>query len=296
MQTNNKLFIGGIHIEGNGVRIFKPQKIDNFLKEGLVAVNGKSGAGKTSLLEVIKLAVQGKDALRDMNIMTDGAEEVDIRVPIADFKNPDSRFFIRAVAKATGEIRYTFQVESNGKFRNTETPLQGMDKLTVSKLQNMMNTSLTYGIENFLSEDYLQVKKFIYETFGDELTKLGLIVAKDSPDYAESINGKIDTAISERDEVTRRQSKLGAYMVNLEGKTRPKRIEISQMEEREKELNQELANLRAEHKVKIDSKEQRIKNVMAEAENVKTKADIVKRDLTDFNNELNRQEFLTVAN
>lgn len=290
MENINKLYIAGLEILGDGVRVFNPQSKKFLVKSGLIQVNGTSGSGKSTLFEILKLAVEGKGALRDTNLIKGEGEEVDIRVPIAKFNNSESLFYIRAVMKKEGDIRYTFQIEKDGKFRNTETPLEGMDKLTVPKLQQMMNTTLTYGIDSFLSEDYLEVRKFIYDTFSDELARLNLLVDKSSPDYAESINGRIDLAIADRDEITREQSKLGAFAVNLDGIVKPMLVDMATFDERSKNLTEEAANIRAEHKVQKESKEQRIKNVMSEAESIKTNSALVKRDIADFNDKLQKDE------
>lgn len=290
-----KLFISGLHIEGSGVRLLNTQKVDNFVKSGLITVNGQSGVGKTTLLEVLQLVVQGKDTIRDANLLSDDAEETEIKVPIAEFDNPAKKFYIRAVVKRGGDVRYTFQLESeNGKLKATDHPLEGMDKLTVSKLQDMMNTSLTYGIDDFLSEDYTKVREFILKTFSDELMRLGLIVDKKDEGYSESIYGRIESALLDRDDAFRAASKLGANKKNLESENKPVKIDLSTFEIKRQELNQELADFKAEYKQKVNSKQQRIDTMTSEAENVRLKADALKMEITIVNKSITDAEERTI--
>ena len=240
------LYIAELQIGGNGVRTLAPQKIKLHLKEGALVINGKSGTGKTTLQEVIRLVTQGTSAKRDSNLLKNGEEETEFRVKIAELKNPNGAgFYIRSRVKNTGEVINTFQIDFDGKQKNTDVPIDGLGKMTVSKLQNLMSTTLTYGIDDFLSEDAIRVRQFIFDTFHDELEKLGLVIKKGETGYEDSIAGRIEKAIAERDDIQREQSKLGAYGVNLEGLVQPEFIPMEQFNSRRDAILQEIADAKA---------------------------------------------------
>lgn len=278
------LAIAQLEIGGKGVRTLAPQKLELQLKEGTIQINGKSGEGKSTLLEIIKLATQGVDARRDNNLIKSGEDETEIRVKIAELKDPaGAAFYIRTRIKKSGEVISTFQIDEDEKLKNTDKPIPELGKLTVAKLQNLMSTTLTWGSEQFMSENPIAVREFIFETFSDELAKLGLLLKKGDKGYEESINGKIEKAIADRDDIQREQSKLGAYAVNLEGLVQPEYIEVDSLLHRKDVAIQELANARAELNNAGTLKQGKIDALKQEAEKLKAQADTVKANIAAWN-------------
>ena len=278
------LYIAELQIGGNGVRTLAPQKIKLHLKEGALVINGKSGTGKTTLQEVIRLVTQGTSAKRDSNLLKNGEEETEFRVKIAELKNPNGAgFYIRSRVKNTGEVINTFQIDFDGKQKNTDVPIDGLGKMTVSKLQNLMSTTLTYGIDDFLSEDAIRVRQFIFDTFQDELVKLGLVIKKGESGYEDSIAGRIEKAIAERDDIQREQSKLGAYGVNLEGLVQPEFIPLEQFNSRRDAILQEIADAKAESKNASQIRENKLALAESEARNILQKGEAVKKEIEQWN-------------
>lgn len=278
------LYIAELQIGGNGVRTLAPQKIKLHLKEGALVINGKSGTGKTTLQEVIRLVTQGTSAKRDSNLLKNGEEETEFRVKIAELKNPNGAgFYIRSRVKNTGEVINTFQIDFDGKQKNTDVPIDGLGKMTVSTLQNLMSTTLTYGIDDFLSEDAIRVRQFIFDTFQDELEKLGLVIKKGESGYEDSIAGRIEKAIAERDDIQREQSKLGAYGVNLEGLVQPEFIPMEQFNSRRDAILQEIADAKAESKNASQIRENKLALAESEARNILQKGEAVKKEIEQWN-------------
>ncbi len=278
------LYIAELQIGGNGVRTLAPQKIKLHLKEGALVINGKSGTGKTTLQEVIRFVTQGTSAKRDSNLLKNGEEETEFRVKIAELKNPNGAgFYIRSRVKNTGEVINTFQIDFDGKQKNTDVPIDGLGKMTVSKLQNLMSTTLTYGIDDFLSEDAIRVRQFIFDTFQDELEKLGLVIKKGETGYEDSIAGRIEKAIAERDDIQREQSKLGAYGVNLEGLVQPEFIPMEQFNSRRDAILQEIADAKAESKSASQIRENKLALAESEARNILQKGEAVKKEIEQWN-------------
>jgi hypothetical protein len=283
-KTKQKfLAIAGIEFT-NGVRILKPKKTVINQLTGCIPLNGGSGEGKSSLIEALKMATVGIDTRRDNNLVPAGQEESEWFVPIAYVDKPNEiLLYIRTVVKKNGEIQQSFMVDTEKGRKTEKNPIAGMEKLTPSKLQDLMRTTLTYGIDDFLSESPTKVRDFIFKTYSDELLKLGLVVEKNSPMYAASINGRIDSAIADRDEISREQSKKGAYGVNLEGFICPRKPDIEALVGKQNGAIQKLANAKAIKEAQKGQVEIRISEKQAKFDLKKNEADSIKKEMIAWN-------------
>lgn len=290
-KTKQKfLAIAGIEFT-NGVRILKPKKTVINQLTGCIPLNGGSGEGKSSLIEALKMATVGIDTRRDNNLVPNGQEESEWLVPIAYVDKPNEiLLYIRTVVKKNGEIQQSFMVDTEKGRKTEKNPIAGMEKLTPSKLQDLMRTTLTYGIDDFLSESPTKVRDFIFKTYSDELLKLGLVVEKNSPMYAGSINGRLEAAIANRDEISREQSKKGAYGVNLEGFVCPRKPNLDLLDARSSEAIQKLANAKATKEAQKGQVEIRISEKQAKFDLKKNEAESVKKDIAIWNESKLRDE------
>ena len=284
------LAIAGVEFT-NGVRILKPKKTVINQLTGCIPLNGGSGEGKSTLIEALKMATVGIDTRRDNNLVPNGQEDSEWLVPIAYVDKPNEiLLYIRTLVKKNGEIQQSFMVDTEKGRKTEKNPIAGMEKLTPSKLQDLMRTSLTYGIDDFLSESPTRVRDFIFKTYSDELLKLGLIVEKNSPAYAESINGRLEAAIANRDEISREQSKRGAYGVNLEGFVCPRKPNMESLNEKQKEAIQKLANAKATKEAQKGQVEIRISEKQAKFDLKKNEADSIKKEMITWNDSKLRDE------
>lgn len=295
-KTKQKfLAIAGIEFT-NGVRILKPKKTVINQLTGCIPLNGGSGEGKSSLIEALKMATVGIDTRRDNNLVPNGQEESEWLVPIAYVDKPNEiLLYIRTVVKKNGEIQQSFMVDTEKGRKTEKNPIAGMEKLTPSKLQDLMRTTLTYGIDDFLSESPTKVRDFIFKTYSDELLKLGLVVEKNSPMYAASINGRIDSAIADRDEISREQSKKGAYGVNLEGFVCPRKPNLESLAAKQREAIQKLANAKATKEAQKGQIEIRISEKQAKFDLKKNEAESVKKDIAIWNDSKLRDEEIDLS-
>jgi len=199
----------------NGFRSIVPTDV-NFLKHfGATPISGNAGAGKTSLLEVLKWATQGKSALRDGSFFREGEDVCEVLVKIADAIDPQGlSFYISAIAKKDGTVDYKFKAEVDGKLKNTKEPIEGLTGITPTRMWDMLSTSLTYGAASFMSENEKVVTDFIIETYPE--------VA----DIAKVIQARIEEKVRERDVVSQRQVQKGAYKTQLEGCVQPNLIDL----------------------------------------------------------------------
>lgn len=186
------LKIAEITIGTEGFRIIKEQKVQ-LPTDGIIKVNGKSGAGKSTLQEIIKIAIAGGKAKRDGQ-----NEEMDYKVKIHNTLD-GTNFYIRVKTKTNGAITYSFLFEDNNN--------QGVTKnMTVSQLQKMLTTELTFNINEMLSESETIQTKWILRAFADTLENSGI----------SEIEKDLETAIKQRDIEYYEKSKLGAFLQHIE--------------------------------------------------------------------------------
>lgn len=265
------LHIGQIDLP-KGFRCLVPQSAEFLKKTGLTVVNGGSGKGKSSLLEVLKVATEGKDALRDKYFIREGQDESEIMVQIGCEEDAALNFFICAKLKQSGEVAYSFKVEVDGKLKATKS-LPEIGDITPSKLFDMISTTLTYGAADFMSENPKTVREFIFKTYPEVR------------DVAKEIDQRIQDALTKRDAISQQQSAIGAYANKLDDKTCPEYIDVSKLVTKRSAIIEELSDAKATDKAFAANVEQSINAKAQELENVKLKAEDVKRRIQVYNNE-----------
>jgi DNA repair exonuclease SbcCD ATPase subunit len=255
----------------NGFRSILPTNIDILKHFGANVISGNAGAGKTSLLEVMKWATQGKSALRDGSYFREGEDSCEVLVKIADAKEPEGlSFWISAVSKKDGSVDYKFKAEVDGKLKNTKDPIEGLTGITPNRMWEMLSTTLTYDSAKFMSENEKTVTDFIIATYPE--------VA----DIAKDIEKKIDEKVKERDVVSQRQVKIGAYKTQLEGLVQPNFIDISTFQAKREAIITEIATAKG----KVDSFEQnkalRISSLQSQANSAMTTGKAEKDNIQRF--------------
>src|SRR5690606_35192141 len=101
--------------------------------------------------------------------------------------------------------------------------------------------------------------------------------------YEDSIAGRIEKAIAERDDIQREQSKLVAYGVNLEGLVQPEFIHMEQFNSRRDAILQESADAKAESKNASQIRENKLALAESEARNILQKGEAVKKEIEQWN-------------
>jgi len=269
------LTIGEIQIP-KGFRILEPQNVELLKKVGVTVVNGGSGQGKSSLLEVMKLATQGKDSLRDNYFVREGEDESEIAIQIASEEDAALNFFIIAKAKKSGEVQYSFKVEKDGKLKTTKS-LPEIGEITPSKLFDMISTTLTYGAADFMSENPKTVREFIFKTYPEVR------------DIAKQIEEQINEAVKERDRITERQSAIGAYANKLDDKVCPQYIDMGALMDKRRGAIDALAQAKADDKAYANNAQEKVATKEQELENVKLKAGDVKRRISEWNEAVSKK-------
>lgn len=270
-----------------GFRSIVPTDATLLEKTGLVVINGQSGAGKSSLIEIMRLATQGKSGLRDNAFIREGENECEIIIKIADVEDPKGlSFYLCANAKATGEVDYKFKIDVDGKLKTIKEPIQGLGAITPTKMMSMMSTTLTHGASEFMSESEKVVTEFIFKTF-PEVSEI-----------AKPIQAEIDQAVLDRDRITERQTAIGAFNNKLEGLVKPIRVDENEILTRRGLLIQELADAKAEDKSAESNKEQRLETRKSELENIKLRAENATTAINKWNEVTYgaHEEYLSLSN
>ena len=263
------LTIGEIQIP-QGFRILAPQVVELEKRTGLTVVNGGAGQGKSTLLELMKLSTQGKDALRDNYVVREGENESEIMVKIACEEDSEISFYICAKVKPDGSVVYSFKVEKDGKLKTSKS-LPTIGEITPSKLFDMISTTLTYGAADFMSENPKTQREFIFKTYPEVR------------DIAKEIDDQIEAAIKERDKVSELQSAIGAYANKLEDKFQPEWINMEALYSKRGRLIDALSEAKADDKAFASNIESKISAKAQELENVKLRAEDVKRRIAEYN-------------
>jgi len=254
-----------------GFRSILPTNISIAKHFGANVISGNAGAGKTSLLEVMKWATQGKSALRDGSYFRENEDSCEVLVKIADAKDPEGlSFWISAVAKKDGAVDYKFKAEIDGKLKNTKDPIEGLTGITPNRMWEMLSTTLTYDAAKFMSENEKTVTEFIINTYPE--------VA----DIAKDIEKKIDEKVKERDVVSQKQVKIGAYKTQLEGLVQPNFIDLSTFQAKREAVIAEIATAKG----KVDSFEQnktlRINSLQSQANSAMTTGKAEKENIQRY--------------
>lgn len=254
-----------------GFRSILPTNISIAKHFGANVISGNAGAGKTSLLEVMKWATQGKSALRDGSYFRENEDSCEVLVKIADAKDPEGlSFWISAVAKKDGAVDYKFKAEIDGKLKNTKDPIEGLTGITPNRMWEMLSTTLTYDAAKFMSENEKTVTEFIINTYPE--------VA----DIAKPIEAQIEAKIKERDVVSQKQVKIGAYKTQLEGLVQPNFIDLSTFQAKREAVIAEIATAKG----KVDSFEQnktlRINSLQSQANSAMTTGKAEKENIQRY--------------
>lgn len=196
MQTQVKI----ISFTATKFGIFKAFELDfSQFKQGVLAIKGKSGEGKSTVQKALKLTTQGRDTLQDAEQY--GAEWVN-EIQLLD---GDRKIFIQAIKKE-GETPdfILFEKDENGKKVNS--PIIDGVKATPAKYFDLLSTELTFGVKEFLSESETVHKKFMFKLFAPELNKLGV----------EKLKAELDELTNERDRLRDQCQNSGAFAASFE--------------------------------------------------------------------------------
>lgn len=207
----------------------------------LTILKGAVGQGKTTFKTVLDLGTKGQKTLSDKSLYG----EVDLETQLLD---GETKIFVGCKSKDDGSLVYTLYTKDlNGKIIR-EPVIDGI-KATPSKYLELLQTELTWRMDELISENPVVQRKILLDLYKFDLAKLGVIYDKSHPEYSNSIINKIETAIKERDLYDMVRKQKGGILDDLKAKgfdpdrpdTIPDHVDVQLIEKQIAALETEIA-------------------------------------------------------
>jgi len=234
----------------------------------LIVVKGGVGDGKTTLQKSLQLGTQGSKTLVDKKLYGDINTEVQLL-------DGEINIWVGCKSDKHGALTYVlYTKDSEGKI--VKDPIIDGVKATPAKYLEMLQTELTWRINELTSENPTVQKKILLSLYQYELQKQGVIFDIKDPGYKESILGKIETAENKRNQwdATRKQFGGIAEDLKLQGifpdrpDTVPDFIDLEKIEQNIKSVEKEKTTKEIEAKT---AKEKELQEIKTEAAELTTK-------------------------
>ena len=200
---NNQKRVEIIGFEAGNYNTIKVVRLTpDILSKKFIQVVGESGAGKSSLLELLKIPISGTDAIKKKTILEkgfftqaqllDGDLNVYIGARVSEYqrgeKSGDPKFEF-----------YLYSLDENGK---QYQPIIDGVAATASEYTKLLTTDLTFKMADMFSENQTIHRKLIESLFSNELKAM----------KADELVASIERKKTERDSTRMLCQSQGAYM------------------------------------------------------------------------------------
>lgn len=178
----------------------------DIMSKRLIQIVGESGNGKTTLVESLKTAIGGMNAVAKKDALAPGF------LTEAQLTDGEIKIFVgvRKRELTKGERQGDSVVETFLYAKNDEgemyTPIIDGESATAAKYVKLLTTDLTFSMPALFTENQTVHRKLIESLFKEELDGLG----------ADEVVARIMDCKQERDAARVMCSKAGAFMENLE--------------------------------------------------------------------------------
>lgn len=178
----------------------------DIMSKRLIQIVGESGNGKTTLVESLKTAIGGMNAVAKKDALAPGF------LTEAQLTDGEIKIFVgvRKRELTKGERQGDSVVETFLYAKNDEgemyTPIIDGESATAAKYVKLLTTDLTFSMPALFTENQTVHRKLIESLFKEELDGLG----------ADEVVARIMDCKQERDAARVMCSKAGAFMVNFE--------------------------------------------------------------------------------
>jgi chaperonin cofactor prefoldin len=177
----------------NQFGVLKAQEVEFVETENLIEVKAAVGKGKTTLKNAAETAIS---AGNQQLLPFDGSKfkDVDLEVQVTYGNTP---VFLRTYSDKKGNLTSVAYIKDvDGKM--CKDPVIGGKKLTAAALRDALRTDLTFGIDDFLSENPRTHLDFMMKIYSHKLKEMGVVFDTKSPDYKDSILWRLEQAKMDR--------------------------------------------------------------------------------------------------
>ena len=159
--------------------------------DGLIEIKAEVGAGKTTAKHATELAISAGNTQKlpfDVQKITSADVEVEL----------SNGVFMRTYTDKKGNLKsVAYRKLTDGKI--DKDPVVDGKKLTPAVLRDLIRTDLTFGIDNFLSENPKVHMDFMMGVYSEKLSKIGVVFDKNSPAYENSILWRLEQSKMNRE-------------------------------------------------------------------------------------------------
>lgn len=158
--------------------------------EGLIEIKAGVGQGKTTLKQAAETAMAAGNK-QTLPFDTEKLKNVDVEIELS------TGIFMRTHTDKNGNLKsMAYRKLEDGKL--DKDPVVKGKKLTPAVLRDIIRTDLTFGIDDFLSENPKTHMDFMMGIYSHKLTELGVVFDKKSSAYQDSILWRLEQAKMDR--------------------------------------------------------------------------------------------------
>jgi len=189
-----------INFKATGLGVYKALELDfEKFKNGVIALKGQVGAGKSTIQNGIKTVTQGRETMADKDQYGENWES---EIQLAD---GERKIFIGAKKTEGNTLDYVL-FEKDDKGKRVLNPIVDGNKATPANYIKALTTEMTFGIKEFLDKNATVHRKFMFSLFKPELKKLGI----------ETIEAELEVLTAERDKLRTQCTHIGAFLADFE--------------------------------------------------------------------------------
>ena len=216
--------------------ILEVQKVNFEEKDGLIVLKAEVGSGKTTVSNALNIGLSGGSEREVSDIdLKKYPEGFDIEECVSFGDQP---VYLHTKMES-GQLSSTLFIKDADGKKNT-SPIVNGKKLTPAVLRDLLRTSLTFNVSEFISEDPRIQIGWMMKTFKDKLKEKGVVFDKKASDYQGSILYDLEQAKLDRSRIYNKVAELNAYKTRLEQEGNaetaiPEYVDISLIEKEQKD-------------------------------------------------------------
>ena len=236
----------------------------------LVVVKGATGEGKTTLQTAVKLGTNGSKSLNDKSLYGD----IDMEVQLLDGDMP---VYVGCKTGAAGELQYVLYTRDTEGKKVKDPVIDGV-KATPAKYLEMLQTQLTWRIDELMSDNSVVQRKILLDLYGHELAKVGVVFDKKSPAYNGSLLWKIEQAEKDRDYADMERKKNGGILEDMKAQGINPDVAVDEIDL--KSIDEQIAQRNAQH---INAKQNWEHEKQKQLQEIKLKAAAITQWCYEYN-------------